>query len=78
MKSGAVVLRPGESVGWHVTRKREEVVVVLSGRGEFRTRDGTVLELAPHAVAYCPPETEHDVVNTGTEPLRYVYVVAGV
>jgi hypothetical protein len=28
------------------------------------------------AVAYCPPGTEHDVVNTGAVPLRYIYLVA--
>jgi mannose-6-phosphate isomerase-like protein (cupin superfamily) len=25
---------------------------------------------------YCPPSTEHDVFNTGTTTLRYVYVVS--
>jgi hypothetical protein len=25
---------------------------------------------------YCPPDTEHDVRNTGAGILRYVYVVA--
>jgi mannose-6-phosphate isomerase-like protein (cupin superfamily) len=25
---------------------------------------------------YCPPQTEHDVKNTGTGVLRYVHVVA--
>jgi hypothetical protein len=26
--------------------------------------------------AYCPLQTEHDVFNTGTGTIRYVYVVA--
>jgi mannose-6-phosphate isomerase-like protein (cupin superfamily) len=30
---------------------------------------------ANHAL-YCPPETEHNVTNTGRSVLRYVYVVA--
>jgi oxalate decarboxylase/phosphoglucose isomerase-like protein (cupin superfamily) len=38
--------------------------------------DGSVLQLKPHVVAYCPPDTEHDVRNTGDKPLRYLYVVA--
>ena len=34
-----------------------------------------VVFVAP-ASAYIPPETRHNVKNTGTEPLEYVYVVA--
>lgn len=76
MRSGAVVLAPSASVGKHNTEKYEEVVIVLSGTGEMRLGDGTVLTLEPSSVAYCPPGTEHDVTNTGSGPLRYVYVVA--
>lgn len=76
MRSGAVVLLPSKSVGRHNTGDYEEAVVVLAGRGEMRLADGTVMNLKPFIVAYCPPGTEHDVTNTGSEPLRYVYVVA--
>ena len=76
MRSGYVVLAPSKSVGKHSTESYEEAVVVLAGVGEMRSPDGSVLELKPYVVVYCPPDTEHDVVNTGSEPLRYVYVVA--
>ena len=76
MRSGFVVLLPSESVGKHNTGDYEEAVVVLAGQGEMRLADGTSLRLKPYAVAYCPPGTEHDVTNTGNEPLRYIYVVA--
>jgi len=76
MRSGSIVLQPKESVGKHSTGANEEVLVVFAGQGEMRTADGTVLQLRPYAVSYCPPDTEHDVFNTGSEPLRYVYVVA--
>ena len=76
MRSGSVVLLPSKSVGKHNTGDYEEAVVVLAGNGEMRLADGTVLKLKPYVVAYCPPGTEHDVMNTGNEPLRYVYVVA--
>jgi quercetin dioxygenase-like cupin family protein len=76
MRSGSVVLLPSKSVGKHDTGEYEEAVVVLAGHGEMRLADGTVLALRPYVVAYCPPGTEHDVTNTGTEPLRYIYVVA--
>ena len=76
MRSGFVTLLPGASVGRHNTETYEEAVVVLAGKGELRLADGSALKLKPYVVAYSPPGTEHDVVNTGTEPLRYVYIVA--
>jgi quercetin dioxygenase-like cupin family protein len=76
MHSGYVVLQQGNSVGRHNTDVFEEMVIVLDGEGEMILEDGTALPLKPYVVAYCPPETEHDVRNTGGVPLRYVYVVA--
>jgi len=76
MKSGYVVLEPGRSVGKHSTEHHEEILIVLDGQGEMRFHDGSKLELKAGTALYCPPETEHDVWNTGTATLRYVYVVA--
>jgi mannose-6-phosphate isomerase-like protein (cupin superfamily) len=76
MRSGLVVLNPGESVGRHSTEGYEEVLVVLAGAGEMRFTSHDSLPLEAPCAAYCPPRTEHDVTNTGTAPLRYVYVVA--
>lgn len=76
MRSGSVVLLPGQSVGRHTTGDHEEVIVVLAGEGEMRLSGENTLPLAANSVAYCPPTTEHDVFNTGAEPLRYIYVVA--
>jgi mannose-6-phosphate isomerase-like protein (cupin superfamily) len=78
MRSGYVVLAPGKAVGKHSTEGYEEVVVVFEGHGRMVTTGGPELPLAPRTVAYCPSHTEHDVMNTGTEPLRYLYVVAAV
>jgi quercetin dioxygenase-like cupin family protein len=76
MKSGYVVLEPGQSVGKHSTEHHEEILIVLEGQGEMRFQDGSKLELKARTALYCPPETEHDVKSTGAAPLRYVYVVA--
>jgi quercetin dioxygenase-like cupin family protein len=76
MKSGYVVLAPGHSVGKHSTQQHEEILVVLEGTGEMQFHDGSRLELKANTVLYCPPETEHDVKNTGSGDLRYVYIVA--
>jgi mannose-6-phosphate isomerase-like protein (cupin superfamily) len=76
MRSGQVVLAPRATVGRHSTERYEELVVVLAGAGEMRVVGGATLALRVGTVAYCPPATEHDVVNTGPGPLRYLYVVA--
>ena len=76
LRSGMVVLKPGESVGTHNTKSYEELIVVLEGQGEMRSTSSPPLAIGTELAAFCPSETEHDVANTGTTPLRYVYVVA--
>jgi mannose-6-phosphate isomerase-like protein (cupin superfamily) len=76
MKSGLVVLAPNKSVGKHSTGQHEELLVVLEGQGEMSFKDGSKLEVKANHALYCPPETEHNVTNTGRSVLRYVYVVA--
>ncbi|NIO00731.1 MAG: hypothetical protein GTO42_01110 [Candidatus Latescibacteria bacterium] len=38
--------------------------------------DRPTLILRTSRVAYCPPRTEHNVINTGSGQLRYIYIVA--
>ena len=76
MRSGAVALQPGKTVGKHSTETYEELVVVLEGEGVMLLNGDQELPLKVGVVAYCPPNTEHDVKNTGSTVLRYIYVVA--
>ena len=77
MRSGLITLEPGKSVGRHSTNGNEEIVVVLRGKGEMRFWNGhPPVPMEGGMAVYGPPDTEHDVVNTGTEPLQYVFVVA--
>jgi len=78
MKSGYIVLGPVKSVGKHGTGHHEELLVVLEGAGEMLFKDGSKLPVKANTAVYCPPETEHDVMNSGSRVLRYVYVVAEV
>lgn len=78
MKSGLVILEPGQTVGKHSTGSHEEMLVILEGKAVMMFNDGVKLEVEANQVLYCPPETEHDVMNTGTGVLRYVYIVASV
>jgi mannose-6-phosphate isomerase-like protein (cupin superfamily) len=76
MRSGYMVLAPGKSVGRHSTRNNEEVLIVLAGEGEMTIVEGPTLKIRAYNVAYCPPSTEHNVTNTGTEMLRYIWLVS--
>jgi len=76
MKSGLVLLAPGKSVGKHSTERNEELLIVFEGQGEMTFKDGAKLPVKANTAVYCPPKTEHNVTNTGTGLLRYVYVVA--
>src|SRR5579862_1767381 len=73
MRSGRVLLAPGQSVGEHTTGDHEEVLVVLEGRGEMVLGGNQKLAVEGDHAIYCPPRTTHNVTNTGTAPLRYVY-----
>jgi quercetin dioxygenase-like cupin family protein len=76
MRSGFVRLKPGATVGWHTAGKHEEALVILHGQGEALIDGQAKQSFAAPAFAYIPPATRHNVLNTGKEPLEYVYVVA--
>jgi quercetin dioxygenase-like cupin family protein len=76
MYSGLVTISPGETVGHHNTENYEEMLVILSGEGEMIFEKGMPVKLKYGMVAYCPPYTEHDVKNTGSIPLKYIYIAS--
>ena len=76
MRSGFVRLKPRATVGWHTTGKNEEALVILRGQGEALIDGQERQAFVAPAFVYIPPATRHNVANTGTEPLEYVYVVA--
>jgi len=78
LHSGLVTLQPGENCGWHSTEDHEELVICLAGEGEIEAGSLGRSKLAAGHIAYNPPQTRHNVFNTGTQPMRYIYVVAPV
>jgi quercetin dioxygenase-like cupin family protein len=76
MRSGFVRLKPGETVGWHTTGHNEEALVILHGEGTALIEGQPEAKFHAPALAYIPPETRHNVSNTGSQVLEYVYVVA--
>lgn len=78
LRSGVVRLPAGNDVGWHTTGMDEEELVVLQGTGEAEIDGQPTMLIGNGTIAYIPPQTRHDVKNTGTDVLAYVYVVAPV
>jgi len=76
MRGGSVRLKPGESAGWHSTGQNEEALVILRGRGVANVEGHADVPVSARQMAYIPPGTKHNVENTGSEVLEYVWVVA--
>lgn len=68
-------LAPGKAqCPFHSHRVDEEMFLILEGTGLLRYGDQR-LALKPHDVIACPvggPESAHQIINTGTVPLRYL------
>lgn len=76
MRSGRVYLKPGEACGQHSTKHHEELLVFLTGQGELQIGEADRFAVGAGRTVYIPPETLHDVRNTGAEALTYIYCVA--
>ena len=75
MKSGRVWLAPGNDCGQHSTDGNEEQLVFLAGQGTAHVGDRK-LDVGVGKICYIPPHTTHNIVNTGAEPLIYIFCVA--
>ena len=76
MKSGLVSLEPGETVGTHSTDNKEELIIVMEGNGQMVFDGYNSVKLSVGENAYCPPHTEHNILNNSDKILRYIYVVS--
>ncbi|MFH1051541.1 MAG: cupin domain-containing protein [bacterium] len=72
--SGVVTLAPNESVGVHNSKIYEEMIIILEGEGKFLISGNTSFDLKFGDIAFCPPFTEHNMVNTGNKNLKYIYI----
>ena len=63
-------------MGWHSTEQNEEALTILHGNGVAKIEGHADLPLRSNMLAYIPPNTRHNVTNTGPEFLEYVWVVA--
>ncbi|MBC8481158.1 MAG: cupin domain-containing protein [Planctomycetes bacterium] len=79
LKVGRVYLEQGSECGLHSTEAREEALIFLQGTGQaIIGKNQKAFDVAAGKVAYIPPHTEHNIKNTGPEPLVYVFCVTPV
>lgn len=76
MRSGRVYLEPGQDCGEHTTGAHEEMLVFLAGTGTAFMESGTQYTVGYNKIAYVAPFTKHNIKNTGTSPLIYIYCVS--
>jgi len=76
IKAGYVILKEGEEVGEHSTGGLEEVLVILKGNGQMAIDKTEGLDFGHSAVLYVPPQTIHNVKNTGKGTLEYIFITS--
>ncbi|HNW39898.1 MAG TPA: cupin domain-containing protein [Candidatus Omnitrophota bacterium] len=78
LRSGYVILKPKESVGEHTTGSSEEVVFIIHGSGLVYYGKKSCLKVKKNIFVYLPPKMPHNVVNTGKNMLKYIYIAGRV
>jgi mannose-6-phosphate isomerase-like protein (cupin superfamily) len=76
MRSGRMFLKPGQHCERHSTEAHEEMLIFLAGSGRVLLDGGVVLDVSRGRIAYIPPYLTHEVHNTGSVPLVYIYCVS--
>ncbi len=74
LRAGLVVLKSKESIGEHKTERKEEVIVILNGSAAIYYGKNKKIKAPQNTFVYIPPETLHNVKNSGSKSLRYLYV----
>ncbi len=70
---GVVIFPPESNPGTHKHDNEEEIIYVISGRGETQVGD-KVYPLEPGVAVFTEPGVEHGVKTLGDEPLVLISV----
>jgi len=70
---GVVSFPPGSNPGTHVHSGEEEIIYVLSGRGETKV-GGKIFPLEPGVAVFTEPGVEHGIKTLGDKPLVLISV----
>jgi oxalate decarboxylase/phosphoglucose isomerase-like protein (cupin superfamily) len=71
-----VVLLPGEGHERHNHPGSDEILYILSGRGEQMVDDSDTFPVGPGQAVFIPKAAFHSTVNTGWEPLVLLAIYA--
>ncbi len=71
--AGITVFEPGESSSYHVHPESEEINLVIGGSG-LVVSEGEEATFGPGAAMWVPKGVYHQHRNTGTEPLKLMWV----
>ena len=65
----------GGRVPQHKHETEEEVMFFIHGKGQFVTKN-EVIDLKPGVCVYNPPGGFHEIINTGDEILKFIWIYA--
>ncbi len=71
-----VVLLPGQGHERHNHPGSDEILYILSGRGEQMVDDAQTFPVGPGHAVFIPKGTFHSTVNTGWEPMTLLAIYA--
>jgi oxalate decarboxylase/phosphoglucose isomerase-like protein (cupin superfamily) len=71
---GIVELAPGKGHARHNHPGSEEVIYVVSGKGEQMVDDQPPVKVSAGSSIYIPADVYHSTVNNGTETLKLIVV----
>jgi quercetin dioxygenase-like cupin family protein len=70
---GVATFPPDSKAPPHTHDTQEEIIFILSGRGEFVTPESSTA-LEPGTAVFIPPGSPHQIVVTGDETIKLVTV----
>ena len=73
---GWMTLLPGASIGMHKHENNEDAYIIVSGTGVFIGDDGKELPVKAGDITLARKGQSHALLNTGTEPLYFLDIVA--
>ena len=71
-----LTLQPGDSIGYHKHVSNEDTYVIVSGQGLFKDKDGKDYPVKAGDVTIVRKGESHGLINTGSEPLVFLDVIA--
>ena len=71
--AGITIFEPGEASSYHVHPVSEEINLVIAGSG-IVVSEGEEAEFGPGQAMWVPKGVYHQHKNTGTEPLKLLWV----